>query len=200
MNARFADEIAAFELRDREQPPPEGAVLFTGSSSIRRWASLDQDFQSVPVINRGFGGAEFHEVVFYANRIMFPYRPGRIVLYAGDNDLASGKSPETVFAHYRGLIDLVRSRLPDTRIACISIKLSPARLHLRSAIEETNASIQEYTHTDDRLAYIDVFASMLGPAGSPRHEFYVEDGLHLAPAAYAGWAMSARPFVEAWGH
>ena len=37
--AKWEKDIAAFELSDREHPPEKGAIIFTGSSTIRRSAS-----------------------------------------------------------------------------------------------------------------------------------------------------------------
>src|SRR6516164_10408221 len=97
--SRWEKDIAAFERRDRDKPPPKNAVLFVGSSSIRLW-DLPKSFAGVEVINRGFGGSHLADVVHFAPRIVLPYEPRLIVLYAGDNDIAAGKTPERVHADF----------------------------------------------------------------------------------------------------
>jgi hypothetical protein len=91
--ARFEAEIRAFEAADRTSPPPFGGIVFIGSSSIKNWTDVAADFPGVPVLNRGFGGSTLADVVYYADRILLPYRPRLVVLYAGDNNLASGRTP-----------------------------------------------------------------------------------------------------------
>jgi lysophospholipase L1-like esterase len=197
---QWQDEIRQFERADRRHPPPKGAVLFVGSSSIRLWQTLQQDFPGQQVINRGFGGSELGDVVYFADRIVLPYKPRIIVLYAGDNDLAAGKSPDHVFADYKRLVSLVRHRLPETRIAFIAIKPSLARWNLINEIRRTNALVQGYVRADSshdaRLQYVDVFTPMLGPDGTPRKELFVDDGLHMNTRGYALWKETLDPFLK----
>lgn len=195
-SARWEPDIQAFEAEDRRQPPPQDAVLFVGSSSIRLWETLGQDFPGVPVINRGFGGSEIADVHHFADRIIFPYRPRTIVLYAGDNDLAGGKTPRQVLADYEALVEAIHERLPQARIAFIAIKPSPARWHLADAVRAANEAIWRRTTQDDRLAFIDVFSPMLGDDGEPRPELFVEDKLHLSAAGYALWTERVAPFLR----
>ncbi len=117
----FAAEIAAFEAADRRDPPAPGGVVFVGSSSIRLWPRLSDDFPGVYILQRGFGGSQLSDVVRYAPRIVLPYRPRLIVLYAGDNDLWEGKSPDSVFRDYQAFVARVQRALPETRIAYVSI-------------------------------------------------------------------------------
>jgi lysophospholipase L1-like esterase len=194
---RFEGEIRAFENADYAAPPPAGAVLFVGSSSIKHWASLQDDFEGVPVLNRGFGGSELEDVIHYAKRIVLPYHARRVVVYAGDNDLHAGKSPEDVFADFRTLVYLIRRRQPRTPIAFLSIKPSPARWDRVEQVRRANELIHDYCEARPYLEYIDVFTPMLGPDGRPRPELYQPDGLHLTPAGYAVWAEELSLFVRA---
>ncbi len=193
---RFEEAIAEFEASDRRNPPPERAVLLVGSSSIALWATLQQDFPSVPTIRRGFGGSEIEDVLHYVDRIVIPYRPRIVVLYVGDNDLASGKTPDRVFSDLSQLVTVLHRELPNTRIAFISIKPSLARWHLIASIRAVNELVKARAAKDRRLAYIDVFTPMLGPDGSPRRELFVEDGLHLSPEGYALWRRIVAPFLR----
>lgn len=189
----FEDEIRAYEEADRYDPPPEGAILFVGSSSVRMWESLERDFAPIPVLNRGFGGSQIEDSTHFAPRIVFPYRPSMIVLYAGDNDLASGKSPGEVFEDYRAFVRTVRRRLPETPVAFVSIKPSPSRRGLMGEQRAANALVREYAGSEPGLSYLDVFTPMLGPGGDLRPELYIEDELHMSPAGYAIWSAVIGP-------
>lgn len=192
---RWEKEIKAFEEQDRKQPPPRGAVVFVGSSSIRLW-KLDESFPDIATINRGFGGSQLSDSVRFASRIVIPYRPKLVVLYAGDNDLAAGKTPEQVFADFKAFVREVRQTLPETRIAYLSIKPSIKRWSLIERIRSTNRMIEEYAAGDDKLHYVDIVSPMLGDDGRPRKELFREDGLHLNAEGYRVWASALQPLLK----
>ena len=187
--------IRAFEAADRANPPPQDAVLFVGSSSIRLWDTLAQDFPHTQVINRGFGGCEIADVIFYTDRIIIPYRPRMILLYAGDNDLANSKTPQQVFEDYQMFVGRVHQKLPTTRIAFIAVKPSPARAALTESVREVNDRVSAYATLDNRLAYIDVFTPMLTADGHPRRELFTEDGLHMNADGYRLWRSVIGPYI-----
>lgn len=193
---RWEDDIRAFEKEDRRNPPPDDPILFVGSSSILGWTTLEDDFAGMPVINRGFGGSQLTDVIHYAHRIVVPYGPRLIVLYEGDNDIASGKSPEDVFRDFRRFAALVHNRLPETRIAFISIKPSLARWEMADEMRDANALIETYASRREYLDYIDVFEPMLGEDGSPLEEIFLEDGLHMNEKGYAIWKDAVEPFLK----
>ena len=167
--------------------PPRSAVLFVGSSTIERWPDLKHDFSSAQVIQRGIGSTRLDDFVRFAPRIVIPYHPRLIVLYAGDNDLADGQSARNVYGDFKDFARIVHRALPDARIVFISVKPSPSRWHLASRMRETNALIRSYVKRDRRLEYVDVFSSMIGPNGHPRPELFVDDSLHMSPAGYKLW-------------
>ena len=193
---QWEGDIRAFEQSDSAQKPPTKAILFVGSSSIRMWETLAHDFPDLPVINRGFGGSELHDVVHYANRIILPYKPRVIVVYAGDNDLANGRKPEQVASDFRRLARTVLRQLPRTRIVFVSVKPSPSRWSLAERMRTTNALVRKYTKTDKRLAYADVFTPMLGGDGRPRRELFRDDSLHMTPAGYELWTSVIRRYLR----
>jgi len=196
--APFEKEILAFEAADKTNPPPTGAALFIGSSSIRLWKTLAEDFPKHRVINRGFGGSQIIDSVRYAKRIVLPYKPRLIVLYAGGNDINNGKTPEQVAADYRAFVKAVHDALPETRIAYISIAPNPARWAQVDRVRAANSLIEAHTRTDDRLAFINVFPKMLGDDGQPRPEIYVADRLHMNPKGYELWCGIIGPVLDRW--
>jgi predicted esterase/lysophospholipase L1-like esterase len=159
--------------------------------------TLKDDFPGIPVTNRGFGGSELGDVVHFADRIVVPYNPRLVVLYAGDNDLAAGKSPAQVFNDFQSFVAIMRQKLPDARLAFVAIKPSISRLKIIDKIRETNRLIRDRVSTDDRLIYVDVFTPMLNKSGQPRPELFLEDGLHMNAQGYAIWRDLIAPVVAA---
>jgi lysophospholipase L1-like esterase len=184
---RFEAEILAFEASDRTNPPPKRPVLFVGSSSIRLWKTLAEDLPGHRVINRGFGGSEISDSVHYANRIVIPYKPRMIVMYAGGNDIHNGKSPERVLGDFRTFVATVHAALPTTKIAWISIAPNPARWAEVDRVREANRLVADFARRQSRVEYIDVFSHMLGPDGSPRPEIFSADRLHMNEQGYVLW-------------
>lgn len=192
-SSKWESEIAALTAGDKTNPPPKNAILFTGSSSIRLWKSLAADFPERKVINRGFGGSQISDVNDFLDRIVTPYSPKQILLYAGDNDIAAGKSPDQLLADFKNFVHQVRAKLPDVRIDYIAIKPSPSRWSLVDKIREANRLIQDYSKTQKNTGYIDIFAPMLGSDGKPRPEIFVEDKLHMNEKGYAIWREIISP-------
>lgn len=185
---QWRDSFAAFDAADAAHPPSTGGVLFVGSSSIRLWDDLEQQFgPERPVVKRGFGGSRMFDCAQYAARLVLPYKPRLVVVYAGDNDLAEGRSPQDVLQNFSRFVETVRAQLPQTRIAYLSIKPSPLRATLMPSIRETNALIRAYAQATPNLDFIDIYSRMLDEQGRPRADLFRDDRLHLNPQGYALW-------------
>ncbi|HEX4119588.1 MAG TPA: SGNH/GDSL hydrolase family protein [Verrucomicrobiae bacterium] len=193
---RFASEIEAFEASDKANPPPTNAILFLGSSSIRKWKTVARDFPDHQVINRGFGGSEISDSINYFDRIVTPYQPRIIVFFAGSNDINGGKTPERVFEDFKTFAAKVRSELPRSRLDYISISTSPSRWGQHEKVIEANRLIRDYISHDSHLAFIDVYPAMLGPDGKPRRDIYVLDRLHMNAKGYAIWQSIIAPYLN----
>ena len=197
----FESEIEAFEAADKKNPPPPGAVLFLGSSSIRLWTTLPQDFPELKVINRGFGGSEISDSVYYAPRIVLPYKPKMIVFYAGGNDINGGKTPETVLNDFKAFVDEVHKSLPKTRIVYISMNPAVSRWKKEAQFVEGNRLIEEYVRASAKkrvpLNYLDLHSKLLSSTGEARPEIYRSDGLHLNSEGYTLWTSILRPQILA---
>lgn len=195
-NADWAHDMADFAARDAEHPPVQGGVLFVGSSSIRFWTSLAEDFPGVPVINRGFGGSQIRDSTWYSGRIVVPYAPRTIVFYAGDNDLEAGRSPQQVRDDFLAFVQRVRRDLPHTRIVYLSIKPSPSRARLMPAMVEANRLVREAAGRLENVEFVDVYTPMLGADGQPRPDLFLPDRLHMTPAGYALWRDLVAPYLQ----
>lgn len=192
---RWTKNIDTFTQADAAHPPAPGGVVFVGSSSIVGWKSLARDFPGINTINRGFGGSELADSVFYADRIVIPYAPRAVVLYAGDNDISSGKSPETVAADFRAFREKIHAALPHTRILYLSIKLSPSRAKHKAAMTRANELIAADCAANPLCTFVDVNAPLLDKEGDPRPIFFRKDMLHLLPWTYDLWTETLAPHL-----
>jgi lysophospholipase L1-like esterase len=193
--------IEKFLREDKRNPHPENAVLFTGSSSIRFWDTLEQDMAPYPVINRGFGGSMIHQVVHYIDSIVLPYNPAAIFLYAGENDIAGllitrKHSAEEVCENFQQFCQLVFEQLPDTPIYYISIKPPKKRQKFWREMQRANRLIEDFCDLDPRLRYIDIVPVMQDDAGKTLGDLFTRDGIHLNDKGYAAWRKVIRPAVE----
>lgn len=200
--ARFAkspdgDEvyIESFEYWDEKNSVPDDAVLFVGSSSIRKWPT-SRYFPFVPVINRGFGGSHISDVNYYLDKTVLKYAPRAIVLYAGDNDIASGKSALRVFEDYKSFVARVNEKLPDTPIIFIPIKPSLRRWSFWPVMEKTNTLIKTYAKKYPALYYADTATPMLNAAGQPNPALFMSDSLHLSQHGYDLWSARLEPVLK----
>lgn len=193
---RWSDEIAALTKHDVTNPPAAGAVLFVGSSSIRLWESLAKDFPEVPVVNRGFGGSELADSLFYADRIIIPYRPRAVVLYAGENDIAAGKSAETVAQDFQKFRTKIHEALPGAHIYYLSMKFSPSRAKFRETVRRANELIAADCAKAKNCTFVDVTTPMLSTTGQARPELFQDDLLHMRPEGYAIWTKVLAPLLR----
>ena len=193
---KWKASIDKFTAADAANPPPKGAILFAGSSSIVKWTTLKTDFPGKVILNRGFGGSELSDLLHYADRIVIPYAPSRIVIYGGENDLQQGQTAAAVHANFRALCEKIHAALPKTRIAFISLKPSPSRVKILPAVIEANRLVAAECAQDPRRVFIDVYPAMLGADGLPRRELFVADMLHLNAEGYALWRPLVAPFLE----
>ena len=192
----FEKEIVAYEAADKSDPPPQGAIVFTGASGIRLWKTLAQDFPGLTVINRGFGGSQLSDSTYFAERIVIPYHPKTVVIQAGGNDINAGKTPEQVLADFQAWVVKVRAALPDVRLVYLGQGPSPARWTQRDKQQRANQLIRDYIAAGNNMAFVDIWAPCIGPDGEPRPELYVADKLHPSAEQYQIRAKLIRPALE----
>lgn len=188
IDPRWTSSMEAFAAADLKQAPQSGGVVFVGSSSIRMWNNLETSFADQPVvIKRGFGGSQLIDCVKLVHRLVLPYKPRLVVVYAGENDLAEGVSPWAVTQRFADFVQSVKAELPQARIAFVSIKPSPSRAGMLAAVRETNAMVKAYSQIEPQLDFIDVYSSMVDARGQARPELFLGDRLHLNTEGYALW-------------
>ncbi|MFV0388611.1 MAG: SGNH/GDSL hydrolase family protein [Pyrinomonadaceae bacterium] len=180
-------EINSMVETDIRQSPPKNPVIFAGSSSVRMWKTINTDFPGLPFINRAFGGSEFEDLNYYATRIIVPYKPKKLFVYEGDNDVNSGKSAERVLEDFKNFLEIVRPKLPKTKIYFISIKPSIARWKLYPEMDRANGLVREEARKHKNVYYVDVASKMLGSDGKPLPDIFLGDNLHMNSKGYAIW-------------
>ena len=194
---QYDGEIAAFHKKDAVAPPPKNAVLFVGSSTFRKWTTMEKDFPTHAVINRGFGGSTFPDVIHFANEIILPYQPKQVLIYCGDNDLASSDSvtPAVVLRRFKELFAIIRTGLPDAQIAFVSIKPSPSRARLMPRIVKSNKLVKKFLRKKKNTKFINTYDAMLGSDGQPMPDIFIEDKLHMNAKGYAIWQKIIEPYL-----
>ncbi|MCX7049200.1 MAG: GDSL-type esterase/lipase family protein [Candidatus Sumerlaeota bacterium] len=193
---KWEKDIKAYEDADKKSAPPEGAILFIGSSSIRLWKTLAQDFSEYKVINRGFGGSEIADSTYFADRIIIPYKPKLIILGAGSNDIHAKKTPEQVADNFKAFVEKVRGGLPDVRIAYLSINPAPSRAAEIEKAKKANQLIKDYISAGKNLDYINIFDCYLDADGKPREDLYGSDRLHHNPEGYKVRAAIVKSYLD----
>ncbi|AHM60397.1 G-D-S-L family lipolytic protein [Flammeovirgaceae bacterium 311] len=195
-NPAFWQEIQQYKLKDKQNPPPQGAILFVGSSSIRMWEDLETAFPGHVVLNRGFGGSSLRDLEYYLDDIVFPYKPRQIVIYSGENDIAGGNiSAEELLKRFSDVFEEIRDEMPHVPIAFVSMKPSPSREEHMPELEEANSLVRNYLRTKPNTRYIDVYSLMLDKNGQPLEDIFLEDNLHMNEKGYQIWSEAIEPYL-----
>ncbi|MBV9391452.1 MAG: hypothetical protein JOY96_06115 [Verrucomicrobia bacterium] len=189
-------DATALELKLQQSIPEQNPIVFYGSSSIRLWKSLPEDFADYKVLNCGFGGSRLTDCIKYARQIVFPTRPSGVIIYAGDNDLAAGTPPEKAFQSFQKLFGILRSYSSSIPMAFVSVKPSPARLCYLDNILRFNQMVKAYLEGQPDSEYIDVCSEMLGPDRKPITSLFSGDRIHLSPAGYSIMRKEIGEFLQ----
>jgi lysophospholipase L1-like esterase len=193
---RFQSEIDRFKSDTTDYTQTKDLILFTGSSTIRMWSTLKEDFPDRNVLNRGFGGSTMSELLYYADTLIIPYRPKVIFIYEGDNDLASGTPPGEILESAKKLVEKIRKHLPRTTICFFAAKPSLARWNLRESYLELNRMLNGLTREYKRVFFLDTWNPMLTPDGNVMNDLFVADGLHMNRKGYDIWKAIVNHFLE----
>ena len=193
----FAKEIASFKTNDSLKAPPANAILMIGSSSFTLWKDVQDYFPHHIIINRGFGGSSFLDIIRYEADIIFPYHPKQIIIYCGENDLTASDTvtSQLVFERFKQLFADIRNKFPKVAVAYISMKPSPARMLLMPKMSEGNMLVKAFLKKKKKTAYIDVYNKMLNENGTPMTDIFLGDNLHLNKKGYALWQKIIEPYL-----
>jgi lysophospholipase L1-like esterase len=198
----FAQEARPFTKEVNELVAGDAAIdkkkviLFTGSSSIRMWKDLKTYFPDHNVLNRGFGGSQMKDLLYFFDKLVVPYNPRMIFIYEGDNDLASKKSPDEIIATADSILTLIRSKVSKkVKVAFIAAKPSVARWQLKDRYIEFNSKLKTWTATKRNVLFVDVWTPMLDANGAVQKDLFIDDGLHMNKKGYDIWAKEVGKYM-----
>lgn len=192
---RWEETIRKFEQHDQESAPEPGAILFVGSSSIAMWKDIADYFPKHRVLNRGFGGSNFTDLIYYADRVIFPYKPSMIFVYEGDNDIAQGDAAEKILENAKKLRVMIRNAAGNTPVIFISPKPSIARWNLKAAYEAANTQLRNYAESEPETEFADVWTASLGKDGKVLDYIFLDDNLHMNAKGYGIWQKVLLPYL-----
>ncbi|MBL4677409.1 MAG: hypothetical protein JKY70_14570 [Mucilaginibacter sp.] len=194
----FDNEIRDFKHQDSLKFPPKHGILFIGSSSIRKWTDLEQRFADKPVIRRGVGGCTIEQLVdYYTPYIMYPYQPRKIFIYAGENDIAAGKTGEFTARQFYQLWAMIKQNLPNAEIYFMSIKPSPSRAKYFAEVRRANTLVKSFLKGKRKSHYVDVASVILdAKTRQPDTSLFESDMLHLNSKGYDKWQAVLMPLVK----
>ena len=193
--ARFKAEVEQITANDGSLNK-KNVILFTGSSSIRMWNSLQSDFPNYNIVNRGFGGSQTSDLIYYFDQLILPYHPKKIFIYEGDNDISTGKSTEQILVGMDSLITMIRQKVsPTVPVYIISPKPSISRWHLKDKYVDFNNQMSKLASTKKEVYFIDVWTPALDNDGTVFKDIFLEDGLHMNAKGYAIWAKVLRKYL-----
>jgi lysophospholipase L1-like esterase len=181
---RFENAVRSYEAADKTNAPPRNAILLAGDSQFFRWKTVNEDLPVYTIINRGIDSFETSDLLYFADRLVLPYRARLIVLHIGGNDVHGGKSPEKVLADFQALVAKIRAVQPTVPIAFTSLTPGPARQEEFDRRKAANRVIRDYIATQPGLRFIDLWDAMLTPDGKPRADLWTADRVHPNHAGY----------------
>jgi len=193
---RFLGEVEKLVSTDYQFSPDKKLALFTGSSSIRMWNDIQDYFPEYNVVNNGFGGSHFSDLIYFYNKLIIPHNPYILFIYEGDNDIASKKKPRAIAKEAKFLLSKIRRDLPNTQVVLISPKPSIARWELRKEYEALNKKLKKLARKTDKVEFADVWTAMLDEQGNVRRDVFLDDNLHMNKKGYDIWAKVLSDFLK----
>ena len=174
----------------------EDPVIFIGSSSIRMWNTLEQDFPEFPVLNHGFGGSEYSDLIAFQEQLIEEFEPSMIVVYAGDNDIANGEEPVAIAEEAEAFVDGLRRIANGAPVVVLSAKPSITRWNLKDNYIKLNGKLDTLMSTMDHAVYVDIWTPMLNENGEVNETLFIDDGLHMNEKGYEIWKNALKPFLS----
>lgn len=192
----WGKSILQFEKQDSVSLPKTDGILFLGSSSFTIWKDVQNYFPGKNIINRGFGGSQMSDILYFKERLILPYHPKQLVIYEGENDIASGEKPDSILSELARLVTWTRKQIPGIRITVVSMKPSPRRWELKEPMLEMNTRLTQFAAEGKNIDFVNIWDVLLGTDGKPVKENYLDDTLHLNTNGYKIWQKALAPFLD----
>jgi lysophospholipase L1-like esterase len=164
-----------------------GGTVFTGSSTIRMWKSLQSSFPNENILNTGFGGSKASDLETHLFPLVIRLEPSRVFIYEGDNDIWDGVEVAEIMTSLDNIVNRLQLIDPKTEIYLIGAKLSPSRWEKKQNYEIFNQKLNEYSLSKEGVEFIDTWTPLIDTEGNPRPELFLEDQLHLNEKGYEIW-------------
>lgn len=193
---RFKNEVDELFNKEHNFSPNKKLVVFTGSSSVKMWKDVQSCFPEYNIINNGFGGSQFSDLIWFYNQLVIKQTPEILFIYEGDNDIASDKKPTQIMKEVKVLVKRIQNDLPQTKVVMISPKPSIARKGLKKEYIKLNKKLEKFCTKTDNLEFADVWSAMLDENGNVFEDIFIEDGLHMNKKGYDLWAKVIGEFLK----
>ncbi|PZX55968.1 lysophospholipase L1-like esterase [Algoriphagus ratkowskyi] len=174
----------------------KGSVVFTGSSSVRMWKNLQEQFPEVSIINSAFGGSRADQLLIHLEQTVLRYAPSKVFIYEGDNDINSGQEVSEVMENLNELVTKIHAKYPSTIVNLIAAKPSPSRWDKKVSYLALNDMIRQFATTHDNVHFVNVWDIMLDDSGKPRADIFLGDELHMNEKGYELWKEIFIPFMK----
>lgn len=193
---RWKITMGGFQLEDEIIGERPGAIVATGSSSMRFWDHrIHKDLSPLTIISRGFGGSNMNDVLAFLDTLVLKHKPRAVMLYEGDNDVAQGVPVEVILETFGNAIGKIHAQDSNIRIYLLSVKPSISRAEMWPTMLEVNEGLESMAKADQRITYIDVATPMLNADGSIRDDLFVSDQLHMNQKGYDIWRNVVAPVL-----
>jgi lysophospholipase L1-like esterase len=192
----FQNEVKSLTEQINRAGWEPNSFVFTGSSSVRFWKYLQEEFPAIPIINTGFGGSQASDLLIHLDELVIRYNPEKVFIYEGDNDLNAGKEVSQIMEDIDLLVTRIHQQLPEANIVLISTKPSPSRWQLKTSYKVLNDLMRQYATTHDQVNFMNIWDVMLDRTGKPISDIFIADSLHMNEKGYAIWNKSVIPFMK----
>jgi lysophospholipase L1-like esterase len=192
----FQSEVKSLTERIDQAGWEPNSYVFTGSSSVRLWKNLQEEFPEIPIINTGFGGSQASDLLIHLEELVIRYSPEKVFIYEGDNDLFAGKEAAQIMKDIDMIVTRIHQNLPETNIVLISAKPSPSRWNMKTSYAVLNDLMRQYATAHQQVNFMNIWNVMLDKSGKPISEIFVADSLHMNAKGYEIWNKSVIPFMK----
>jgi hypothetical protein len=187
---RFKDDVEQLSAINYQFDNDKPVLLFTGSSSIRKWKNIDSCFPDYNIIRNGFGGSHFSDLIFFYDDLIAgfsKYDPDVLFIYEGDNDIANGKKPSHIVKEAKQLLTMIRTDFQETPVVFISAKPSISRWNFKKEYITLNKKLKKFCSKKDNVYFVDVWSVMMDENGRLRDDLFLDDKLHMNNTGYELW-------------
>lgn len=174
----------------------KGSAVFTGSSSVRMWKNLQEQFPDAAIINSAFGGSTADQLLMHLDKTVLRFEPAKVFIYEGDNDINAGQEISDIMENLDELVTKIHSKYPNAIVNLIAAKPSPSRWDKKASYLALNDLIRQYATTHDKVHIVNVWDIMLDDTDKPRADIFIEDNLHMNEKGYELWKVIFTPFMD----